>query len=1026
MKTRALWLGAFLVACGGGDGTSVVDTDDGGTTAPPPTGGGPAEPIPEIPVEITPESPGTEDPLRAEFDELDREDDVINYRISWTRDGEQMANLVNTPVIGAPFTRKGQVWQVELRAVGLREEGPLSSDSVTIVDTPPVVRNGRIGPSTPRRGAELFILDLNTFDPDDEEVTVEISWFAGGAQVATGDQWVVDEPRGTEVYARIVPTADGVQGAAYTTPTITIEDSPPEVRGGAVVPNPPRVGDELSVIDLELFDADGDEVTVAISWRANNTTVASGDTYVVNRPAGSLIQAQVVPSSNGLTGNVWRSDAVEVADTPPEVVSAALQARRSGSVISTDDARYGDELRVAPLQTFDADGQFVSTSVSWVVDGVQVATGPVWVITASAGSQVVAQIVPQAGGINGEMFTTAPVTVRNTAPSAPVAGMQPSVPRVGQSTPLRCIVAEQAQDPDNDPLTYTVVWRRDGEVYASATTDHEGDTVPSSALFAGEVWTCELTVSDGIDEVSAPPLARDVEPASGRRISVADDVSCALRGDDTIACWGRGSTRAATPPAGAFVEIGIGLDYGLGLRESGEIVRWGTASQPSSVPSGAFRRVSAGRSHACAVRDDRTVACFGRNDFQQSSPPSGTFRTVSAGNEHTCGLRMNGEIACWGRSLAALGLLDAPSGTFVQLSAGSQHTCAVDEDSQVVCWGAGAATTASIPNDLFLRVDSGRNVSCGILLSNGNVRCWGDNTAGKATQPTGAFTEVSAAIGGDHTCGLTGDGGVRCWGSDTFGQRSPSTSTVDDVALGATFGCAIDAFGELECWGTLPDACDALPAGPHLAVRARGDALCVLSPSGALDCCGSTAAVVGTDTLLGDVALGAQHGCGVDVVTGQAVCWGNDGAGQASPPSDVLSAISAGGDATCGLRLDGTLACWGDLSIAGNPPSSNNLGVQVGVGRACVVWNNGTGQCWPMPGAGSTPSGPWDLIAPGQAHTCGIRGNGTINCWGSDQLGRATPPSGTFDHLVCGVEGCCAIDTSLRRWCWGMRASQPF
>lgn len=52
--------------------------------------------------------------------------------------------------------------------------------------------------------------------------------------------------------------------------------------------------------------------------------------------------------------------------------------------------------------------------------------------------------------------------------------------------------------------------------------------------------------------------------------------------------------------------------------------------------------VSAGGYHNCAIRTDRTLACWGETYDGQASPPTGTFTQVSAGDDHTCALRGRG------------------------------------------------------------------------------------------------------------------------------------------------------------------------------------------------------------------------------------------------------------------------------------------------------------------------------------------------------------------------------------------------
>ncbi len=75
--------------------------------------------------------------------------------------------------------------------------------------------------------------------------------------------------------------------------------------------------------------------------------------------------------------------------------------------------------------------------------------------------------------------------------------------------------------------------------------------------------------------------------------------------------------------------------------------------------------MSLGDRHACALRADRTVACWGDNTNGQTDAPDGEFTTVAAAGTRSCGLRTDGTIACWGHvdwrvPPAGVRLLDRP------------------------------------------------------------------------------------------------------------------------------------------------------------------------------------------------------------------------------------------------------------------------------------------------------------------------------------------------------------------------------
>ena len=106
------------------------------------------------------------------------------------------------------------------------------------------------------------------------------------------------------------------------------------------------------------------------------------------------------------------------------------------------------------------------------------------------------------------------------------------------------------------------------------------------------------------------------------------------------------------------------------------------------APGGTFVSVSAGASHSCGVRTDGFGACWGYSrDFRAEAPrrpsaPGGgapdvapvSFASVSVGTEHACGVRADGTLACWGRNDA--GQATPPAGAFSSVSAGSSAATA--------------------------------------------------------------------------------------------------------------------------------------------------------------------------------------------------------------------------------------------------------------------------------------------------------------------------------------------------------------
>ena len=69
------------------------------------------------------------------------------------------------------------------------------------------------------------------------------------------------------------------------------------------------------------------------------------------------------------------------------------------------------------------------------------------------------------------------------------------------------------------------------------------------------------------------------------------------------------------------------------------------------------------------------------------------------------------------------------------------------------------------------------------------------------------------------------------------------------------------------------------------------------------------------------ISSGTLHTCGLRE-DGSAACWGSEIWGEASPlERKTFTAISSGDTHTCGLREDGSVACWGDNSEGQSSPT---------------------------------------------------------------------------------------------------------
>jgi alpha-tubulin suppressor-like RCC1 family protein len=274
------------------------------------------------------------------------------------------------------------------------------------------------------------------------------------------------------------------------------------------------------------------------------------------------------------------------------------------------------------------------------------------------------------------------------------------------------------------------------------------------------------------------------------------------------------------------------------------------------------------------------------------------------------------------------------------LSAGEGHTCALLSDGTVACWGDNDSGQLGIPPT---------------VCSEGTYKCSSTPVA-----VAGLSGVAALASGGQHTCALLSDGTVRCWGDNTYGQLgdngaetrslqpvmvltaggAPLTS-VTAISAGDYFSCALLSSGSVVCWGGYPGYAelgalmdsDAAPweaktpqpvswvTGAVGIASSVSSSTCVVTTAGTVECWGSfrgggaNVPAVGDLTGVKAVAPGSASACAL-LTAGTVTCWGAWPQGTEDHPTPVtgltgVTTVVETQDSACALSSDGSVACWG-------------------------------------------------------------------------------------------------------------------
>ena len=123
------------------------------------------------------------------------------------------------------------------------------------------------------------------------------------------------------------------------------------------------------------------------------------------------------------------------------------------------------------------------------------------------------------------------------------------------------------------------------------------------------------------------------------------------------------------------------------------------------------------------------------------------------------------------------------------------------------------------------------------------------------------------------------------------------------------------------------------------------------------------------------------------------VCWGvgEDGqvgscstdeiCGQAAPPAGTFRQIDAGSLHSCGLRLDGTVECWGANDYGqSDAPTGTFEQVAAGTWCSCGIRPCGAVECWGQECPASLPGQSYAQESLGENHLCGLTEDGLVVC----------------------------------------------
>ena len=576
-----------------------------------------------------------------------------------------------------------------------------------------------------------------------------------------------------------------------------------------------------------------------------------------------------------------------------------------------------------------------------------------------------------------------------------------------------------------------------------------------SRISLGDVATCGFTSGGqvncwGFDSQSYTAALSSLDGSTPSKtvdsLALGGSNGCAVLADGSAACWGANN-------AG---QLGNGISYSDAIWTPGQV-----SGLDGSTPDKTVVEFSSGLP-SCVILQDGSAKCWGINYNGQlgngttvassvpvpvtgldGTTPEKTPIHMAQRSSSTCAVMQDGSAACWGRNNVG------------QLGDGSTN----DRTSPTPVSGIDGLSPATSAVSIGLQGSS----TCA-LLEDGSVKCWGGNSQGQlgddstidrrtpalvsgldGSSPGSSVETLSVGIGG--ACVLLDNGATKCWGISEFSRfMSPSSYVVSPTLVGSLDGsapdktvlklvvgyahsCVLLAEGSTKCWGWNPygqlgDGSETNSLSPVAVLESPGAFASTSRPLGATSRV-STSRAASTSML---VSWSAPLEMGGFPITNYRVRYrkmGTSAWGEFAHPVSTANSITV-----TGLLPETSYEFQvAAVTVLGAGPWQPTLvDVSVGAASTCAVTAGGQAECWGADDHGALGNGAGDVsrtpvpvvgidgsdeastavsIGSGDAYSCAVMADSSVACWGQNgdgQLGNGSTVDSATPVRVIGFE----------------------
>ncbi len=315
-------------------------------------------------VQILPASPTVASTLSCAwsgFSDADGDSDASS--LVWTING---ATSGTSTTLASGFTGGDSVACTVTPSDG-SDTGTAVTETVAIVNTPPVLSAVQLDPSDPDADDTLTCTPGTTTDADGTTAfTYGYAWTVNGTGV-TGSSDTLSGAfvRDDAVVCTVTPNDGTDDGDPVDATAVTVVNGLPEVTSVTLSPTGPDTEDTLTATAVTT-DPDADTVSLSYAWTVDGVTV-SGETDSTLSGSDHFDKDQDVavtatPHDGTDDGDPLTSSSATVVNTPPYAPTVSVQP--------SEPAEGVDNLLCElTTESTDLDGDSITYAASWTVDG---------------------------------------------------------------------------------------------------------------------------------------------------------------------------------------------------------------------------------------------------------------------------------------------------------------------------------------------------------------------------------------------------------------------------------------------------------------------------------------------------------------------------------------------------------------------------------------------------------------------------------------------------------------------------------